>query len=144
MVYIILLSAFLGLYISGYFTLVYYRIIEPDSRWMPSFCRMKERECISILMTPYAKVFWLPNFIWGIAYYFSIIFLISSGALIRLPDVLDVLLGISFFTVTLGIYLTYALFFKIEVSCPLCLTSHAINLSLAVLFLFLKTTGLEI
>ncbi len=141
MVYVILLLAFLGLYISGYFTLVYYRIIEPDSRWIPSFCRMKEAQCISILMTPYAKVFWLPNFTLGIVYYFSIIFLTASGALI---SVLDVLLGISFFTVTLGIYLTYALFFKIEVSCPLCLTSHAINLSLAVLFLFLKTTGLEI
>ena len=117
MVYVILLSAFLGLYISGYFTLVYYRIIQPDSRWIPSFCRMKDKECISILMTRYAKVFGLPNFIWGIAYYFAIIFLAAAGALIRLPDILDVLLGISFITVALGIYLTYALFFKIEVRC---------------------------
>jgi uncharacterized membrane protein len=55
--------------------------------------------------------------------------------LLFVPVFLSSLVVAAWFTVALGIYLAYALFFVIKTPCPLCLASHAINLALALLFM---------
>jgi uncharacterized membrane protein len=75
-------------------------------------------------------VFGLPNFALGILYYLALIALPFAAE----PDSewMTAAAVISWFIVLFGIYLVYALFFKIRLSCPLCMVGHGINLALAV------------
>lgn len=128
-----LLSA-IGLYISLYFALVYYGVLPANTRLVPAFCRMEEQACRSVLDSPYAKTFALPNSLYGAFYYLVILAAFSSGLVAEVPALLSTLKLVAWFAVGFGVYLTYALFFKLRVLCPLCLASHAINLLLALLF----------
>ena len=57
-----------GFLISSYFTAIAYRWIRPDERWIPASCRMGEQTCASIVFTPRARVFGLPNSVLGQVY----------------------------------------------------------------------------
>jgi uncharacterized membrane protein len=122
-----------GLYISIYFTLVYYGVIQAENSIMPAFCSMKTHTCQSVLNTRFARVFGVPNSLLGVIYYLVILVLLSANVLFD-PVLLGMLVVVAWFTVALGVYLTYSLFFIIKTPCPLCLAGHAINLALAVLF----------
>lgn len=135
---IILLSS-IGLYISAYFTLVYYGAISSSTSLVPPFCRMEEQTCLTVLHTPYARVFKLPNFVLGILYYAGLIVLFSARPRPSHSFLLTAACAIAWVTVGLGLYLVYALRYKVRVPCPLCYTSHVINLALAI-FLTLRFT----
>ena len=120
--------AICGLAIASYFSLVYYHVIEPDNRWIPSFCRMERQSCIHILNTPQAKVFRVPNSVLGVLYYVSIL-------LFPIPVFEIYFLIASIFAVGLGMYLVHALIVKLKTPCPLCYTAHGINLVIANLFI---------
>ena len=122
---IIVLSA-TGLLISTYFTAVAYRWIRADEKWIPPFCRMGEQTCVSIVFTPRARVFGLPNSVLGQIFYVAILFGLPLG-LIGQPMLWRVYLAASLVTVVLGVYLSYSLLFITRVPCKLCFTSHAIN-----------------
>ena len=123
-----LLSA-TGLLISLYFLLVYYKFIPPNAAYIPRFCRLDERTCETILHTPYARLLGIPNFYPGIIFYILVIvFSSDSGAI-------HTLLGLSGVTVLAGMYLSYALLFKLKVPCVLCFTSHGLNVAIFVLLL---------
>ena len=118
----------LGLWISVYFTGVYYRWFSPDVRWMPQVCRMTDKSCRTVLDTPRAKLFGVPNAVFGIAAY------------------LYVILNVFFFPAWLGLlilslallrslYLAYSLLFVTKIPCPLCFTTHAVNLILFLIYL---------
>ena|SRR5438445_5258500 len=126
----IALSA-IGLYIAAYFTLVYYGLISANTRLMPSVCRLEERTCQTVLGTRYARVFGVPNSLLGILYYLTVVAILLMGWTVA--PITGVLIAVAWFTVLLGLYLAYSLFFIIRIPCPLCLTGHAINLALAVL-----------
>jgi len=128
--------AIIGLYIAAYFTLVYYRLIEPSTRLMPSVCRLEERTCQTVLGTRYARVFGLPNSLLGVFYYVTVIVLLAGGWATGSVGV--GLIVVAWFTVALGVFLIYSLFFIIEIPCPLCLAGHAINLALAVLLTLIQ------
>ncbi|MFY9558121.1 MAG: vitamin K epoxide reductase family protein [Blastocatellia bacterium] len=123
--------AAIGLYIASYFTLVYYGIV-PASIWlMPSICRLEERTCQTVLNTRYARVFGVPNSLLGALYYIVVITTLLCGWTTGLVG--TGLIVVAWFTVALGIFLAYSLFFIIRIPCPLCLAGHTINLALAVL-----------
>jgi uncharacterized membrane protein len=122
-----------GLYISIYFTLVYYGMIQAENSIMPAFCSMKEHTCQSVLNTRFARVFGVPNSLLGVIYYFLILVLLFANLPFD-PVLLNTLMVVAWFNVALGIYLTYSLFFIIKTPCRLCLASHVINLALALLF----------
>jgi uncharacterized membrane protein len=66
--WILLGLAGVGLALSTYFTLAYYGWIE--ARSLPAaFCRREERSCLTILQTPYARVFGPPNSVLGLFFY---------------------------------------------------------------------------
>ena len=82
MIELLLVScAFAGLSIALYFSLVYYRVIEADNRWIPSFCRMEKGGCMRILDTPEAKVLGVPNSVLGVLYYLAILLVPISRTL---------------------------------------------------------------
>ena len=120
--------AIAGLAIASYFSLVYYRIVEADNRWIPSFCRMERGACMRLLDTREAKVFGIPNSLLGVIYY---------GAILLLPIQQFELLFLiaSIFSVGLGMYLVHVLVVRLKIHCMLCFTSHAINLVIAGLFI---------
>ena len=129
--YLCVLLAAIGLYIAAYFTLVYYGLLGANTKLMPSVCRLEERSCKTVLGTKFARVFGVPNSLLGVLYYLIVIAALL-GAWTAAP-VSVALITIAWFTVALGAVLAYSLFFIIKIPCPLCLTAHTINLTLAIL-----------
>ena len=129
----LLLLSTIGLYISAYFTLVYYGIVKADTKYVPAFCRMDEGSCMLIVHHSDAKVFGVPNALLGIAYY-SCVLLFSVG--VDGGVLLSGLIVSSLVAVILGVYLAYSLFVKLRVKCFLCLSSHGINMTIAFLLLY--------
>jgi len=138
--WLIIAFAFAGLAISLYFTLAYYGRIK-KSRWIPEIlCAREGSSCVTVVETPYARVFGIPNSLLGIIYY--VVLIIWAGAnrleLEYSEQVITahfvrfeiLLLPISLATVVLGFYLVYALRRKLLTGCPLCYAAHAINLAL--------------
>jgi uncharacterized membrane protein len=123
--------AAIGLYIAGYFTLVYYGLLGANTKLMPSVCQLEERSCKTVLGTKYARVFGVPNSLLGVLYYLIVITVVLSG--LTAGPISGALIAVAWFTVALGLVLAYALFFIIRIPCPLCLTGHTINLTLAIL-----------
>ncbi|MEK6321805.1 MAG: vitamin K epoxide reductase family protein [Acidobacteriota bacterium] len=121
----------IGLYIAAYFTLVYYGLLGANTKLMPSVCRLEEHSCKTVLGTKYARVFGVPNSLLGVLYYLIVISVLLGGW--TAVPVSTALIAVAWYTVALGVVLAYALFFIIKIPCPLCLTGHTINLTLAVL-----------
>lgn len=123
--------ATVGLYIAAYFTLVYYGIVSASTKLMPNVCQLEERSCKTVLGTKYARVFGVPNSLLGVLYYLTVIILLLAGW--TAGPIATVTIAVAWFTVALGLFLAYSLFFVIKIPCPLCLTGHTINLLLAAL-----------
>ena len=125
----ILILSIIGLWISTYFTGVYYKWFQPNVFWMPQICQLKESSCMMIVDTPRAKIFGIPNSVFGIGLYSYLILSIF----VYLPPVMAILLLA--FAVVRSIYLAYSLIFVTKIPCPLCFTSHVINIILLLLSL---------
>ena len=134
----LLLCASVGFAISTYFTAVAYRWIRPDAEWIPTFCRMGERTCASIVFTPRARVFGLPNSLLGQFFYLALLLGTPLGVL-ETPIFYRLSLVASLVTVGLGLYLSYSLLFVTRVRCPLCFTSHGLNAAIFALLLLRGT-----
>ena len=116
-----------GFVISLYFTGVFYGRIPADVFWMPQVCRMTRGACLSVLDTPRAKLFGLPNSLFGLfAYAYFIL------DLFFFPPVPGLVLAAVAFARSL--YLACSLAFVTRLPCPLCWTSHAINLLLFLIY----------
>ena len=124
----------IGMTISTYFTAVAYHWIRADERWIPGFCRMGEQTCASIVFTPQARVFGLPNSLLGQIFYVAIIIGVPLG-LVDQPLLWRLYLSASLVTVGLGVYLSYSLLFVTRVPCKLCFTSHGLNTIIFVVLL---------
>ena len=129
MSFIVLLLCLAGLWISIYFTGVSYHWFPPDVKWIPKVCQLKESSCMMIVDTPRAKIFGIPNSVFGIGLYSYLILSIF----VYLPPVMAILLLA--FAVVRSIYLAYSLIFVTKIPCPLCFTSHVINIILLLLVL---------
>lgn len=142
---LIFLLSIAGLADALYFTFAYYGRIR-KMRWIPEIlCAREGSSCVTVVQTPYARVFGVPNSVLGIVYYVVLIVWTAWGAPVgfrasigdRQP-VIRVgwpLIAASGLTVALGAYLIYALRRKLGVNCPLCYAGHAINLALFVLLI---------
>ncbi len=135
---LIALLAVVGLSIAMYFTAIAYYWIKPDARWIPAFCQMDEKTCASIVFTPQARVFGLPNSVLGLVYYLALLVGVGLGSIDG--AFLHALLGASTMTVALAFYLSYSLLFVLRVPCRLCFTSHGLNIALCAL-LWLRFFG---
>lgn len=144
--FIVLLSL-AGLADALYFTLAYYGRIR-KARWVPEIlCARDGSSCVTVVRTPYARVFGVPNSILGIVYYLLLLVWIAFvprhmnlfGHLLRPFETLGLLLmGASLSSVVLGFYLIYALRRILFTHCLFCYAAHAINLTLFVLLIFVS------
>ena len=141
---LICVLSLVGLADSLYFTFAYYGRIR-KARWIPEIlCAREGSACVTVVQTPYTRVFGLPNSLLGIVYYilliagateswsfgFSFYFHFTNFVV---PLGMAILILISACTVLLGFYLVHALRRKLHVDCPLCYTAHAINVAVFVL-----------
>lgn len=133
---LVLVLAGIGLYAALYFLFVYYEVIEPDTAMLPSFCKLGEAQCASLVRSPDAQLFGMPNATLGIVYYLVVV---AEGVFGWQEVPLWFARGtviVAWFVVAVGIYLVYALFFRLRVSCRLCIVAHAVNFALAALLTF--------
>ena len=127
MTVISLLLCLLGLWISIYFTGVSYHRFPVNVKWVPQICQLKEKSCGLIIHTPRAKLFGIPNSVYGIALYLYLILFFLGLPLAWWLGFLGAVLA------TLrSVYLAYSLIFVTKVPCPLCFTTHLINLILSI------------
>ena len=104
-------------------------------RIMPSLCNMEPGSCGSLLTTKQARIFGIPNYIMGIAFY-----LFALGIAIFTPmdpgTLYWVLVLVTTGAVFTGAFLIYSLIFTLQTNCPLCYMGHVVNfLLLATLIL---------
>jgi uncharacterized membrane protein len=124
-----------GLVNALYFTLAYYGRVK-KSRWVPEIlCARQGSSCITVVQTPYARVFGVPNSLLGIAYYLLVVGWCLAGPAKAPAWLFGVLLAASACTVLLGFYLMYGLRFRLRTHCPLCYAAHVINILLLVLLI---------
>jgi uncharacterized membrane protein len=133
--------ALVGLVDAFYFTFAYYGRVR-KSRWVPEvLCAREGSSCVTVVQTPYARVFGVPNSLLGIFYYLLIIGYALWGQGLAIPwgrvlvPLSRLLAVISAATVVFGSYLIYALRRKLGVDCSMCYTAHAINAALLVLLI---------
>jgi uncharacterized membrane protein len=143
---LIVLLSLVGLANALYFTFAYYGRIK-KARWVPElFCAREGSSCVTVVQTPYARVFGVPNSLLGIIYYVAMISgavagwsfgisLIIHFTYFVLPFGLVLLFLASAVTVVLGFYLIYALRRKLHTHCPMCYLGHAINATLFILLI---------
>jgi uncharacterized membrane protein len=140
---LILILSIAGLLNALYFTLVYYGGVR-KARWVPeALCAGEGSTCVTVLRTPFARVFGTPNSLMGIVYYLALIGWVladggsasAGGAAVWLRSVRWLLVGASGVAVVLALYLTHALWRILRVHCLLCYTAHAINIALLVLLI---------
>lgn len=146
---LVLLLSLGGLVDALYFTFAYYGRVR-KARWVPEIlCAREGSNCVTVVQTPYARVFGVPNSLLGVFYYLLLISWVLGGQLRGLGAVIAgrvlplsilvgwVLMATSAVTVFLGFYLIYALRGKLRTDCPLCYTAHAINMTLLILLILL-------
>ena len=142
---LIVVLALAGLADAFYFTFAYYGRIK-KARWIPEIlCAREGSSCVTVLQTPYARVFGIPNSLLGISYYVLVIAwallgpglaMAWEGVRVLVPWVGWAFVAASAGTVALGFYLIYALRRKLHTDCPMCYTAHAINTALFILLIF--------
>jgi uncharacterized membrane protein len=125
--------AVIGLANAVYFTLVTYRVLPADPKWLPRVCRMDEETCATVIHTREARLLGLPNAVYGAAWYAVILaaatWALATGSLgvLRLP-----LLVASAATVAVSLHLAWVLLFRLRTPCPLCFLGHAVNAGILV------------
>ncbi len=119
---------------SLYFTLVQSRVLPPDPRWLPRFCRMEEARCFSLLRTPQARLLGIPNSVVGLGLYPA---LWAAALLAQLGDRrwLGVGIAASAAATLTSLYLAWALLVRLRTHCPLCYLAHLVNAALLGIFL---------
>ena len=138
--------ALAGLVLAVSFTAAFYRPGSVLARLLPpEVCDLKaeparfgtgsdrgmeaDPSCGTVVRTPGARIFGVPNSLLGLIYYGAAI----GIALMGFPPALAAgLLAASWFTVAVGVYLGYRLLRVERMSCPLCWTAHALNTLLAI------------
>jgi len=140
MITILALLATVGLTIASYFTAVRYRWVKPDTRWIPTFCRMDAKTCASVVFTPSAQVFGPPNSLLAQTYYTGLLVAIAFDVLGDL-HIWQIFVAASVITIGLALYLSYALLVVLRVPCPLCFTAHGINTVICGLLLLTRPAG---
>ncbi len=111
--------ASVGFALSSYFTLAYYGWIEAHA--LPAaFCRREERSCLTILQTPYARVFGPPNSLLGLFFY-ALVGAVAVFSLTGAPPawLWQVSFGGAVLAVGLAPYLIWALVAQLKTWCRL-------------------------
>ena len=118
------LLAIVGGAFSFYFYSVYKGWINHRQFWVPSFCELDSKQCVSIVDTKYGRLLGIPNAFVGIFLFLIYAIILISTALNYIDPIIPRFVG--GFTIVLGLYLIYGLF-RLKVACKICLLVHFLN-----------------
>lgn len=114
----------LGIILSLY-TLYVFQKLKNTKGTYSSVCDISEQvSCTRVAKTSHAKMFGVPNGIWGILFYLILIF---SFALDQ-ECVFRIVISFGFL---MSLYLAYQLY-RLKILCPVCLLIYVINLVLLI------------
>jgi len=122
------ISCSIGLIISIYFLAIYKGWVKGNKLLVPTKVCSKNT-CGDALNTSYARVFGVPNFVFGILYYICII-LLTIFAFDKIFWLIAVV--VSWIVVIFSAYLANSLIRVLKIHCLLCFMSHLINLTIAI------------
>lgn len=122
----------IGEAISLYFTFATYHVVPENFIESMPICNI-QGERMRIVDTRYARVFYLPNSVYGMVYYL-VLFLATIGWWTLWPTPVEFFFFLVSLLVTLfSGYLFWSLFKKLRTPCRLCIISHFLNLSISIL-----------
>lgn len=134
---VVLLLGLVGLVNSLYLTLVSYEVVKKKPSSTPGLCTPEEESCDEVSTKPESLVLGIPNSVFGMAYYV----IISTAAIVRLVtgtwQLMPLLTLVAVGAVIFSLYLAWMLIFRLRVFCRLCFLAHAINITLAAIFLLI-------
>ena len=133
----VLILALVGFVDSAYYTLIHYGVLGFGSPYMPMICDHKEGVCEMLANTDWASTMGLPNSIYGAAYYVLIAVLAGIRLATGAWPYPKLILAISVAAALSSLYLAWMMVYVVHVLCPLCVTAQAINIVLAVVFLWM-------
>ena len=124
--------AAIGLADSVYLTLVHYQLLAHKATTLA--CNLSSGSCVSVLQSPYASLFGVPNAELGIAYFSivlgAVIIRILTGRWLK-PWIF---LGLLTVGLAYSLFLLYDLFFVLGIPCPYCILAHTANGLMFVLY----------
>ena len=123
-------GAIIGIAVSSYFLMLQAVALDPADTRLPRGCRMERGECSHVIEHPDARVLGVPNALLGLVYY--LVLLSAVGGLLPAPAWPWLRIA-AWVSVIAGVYLTTSLLRKVRIPCPLCVTSHALNLIILIL-----------
>lgn len=123
-----------GVLVALYFALVRYRVVPPNTRWVPAVCRMDEDTCAKVVDSEYGHLFGLPNAVLGLAWYLLAGVAGVAGLTLGAFPLCATLVLVAGVTVLVSVYLAWALVARLRTHCPLCYASHLLNAALLALF----------
>lgn len=133
--FIICVLAIIGLADSTYLALVHYNIVEYALPSTGSTCNFTAGSCESLVRYDQTLLFGIPNSMLGIAYYTVITAVAFMRIYTRKWPAHWLLLGFIFGSLLFSVYLVHLLIYVIHIPCPFCLAAHAINLTIALLYM---------
>ena len=118
------LLAIVGGAFSYYFYSVYKGWINHRQFWVPSFCELNSKQCVSIVDTKYGRLLGIPNALVGIFLFLIYAIILIFTALKYIDPIIPRFVG--GFTIILGLYLIYGLF-RLKVASKIFLLVHFLN-----------------
>jgi uncharacterized membrane protein len=131
---LVIILALVGFGDSLYFMMVHYGLTDAEPPEFPVCPASEHGTCATVARSPQAEIFGLPSCLFGLAFYAAIIGAAGLRLMFGFWPVPQILAAVSVLAAVFSLYLAYTLVFQIQILCPLCFTAHAINLSLAAIF----------
>ncbi|MEN6416096.1 MAG: vitamin K epoxide reductase family protein [Armatimonadota bacterium] len=135
---LVIILALTGFADSLYFVMVHYDMTDLEPPEIP-LCpaASKEGTCAAVARAPQADVFGIPSCLFGLGFYGAVLVAAAVRLAFGFWPVPQALAGVAVAAAIMSLYLAYTLVFQIRILCPLCFTAHAINLSLAGIFMYM-------
>ncbi|MHB9038038.1 MAG: vitamin K epoxide reductase family protein, partial [Armatimonadota bacterium] len=134
---LVIILALVGLADSLYFVLVHYEWTDSEPPEIPMCPVSQHGDCVSVARAPESSILGVPNSLFGLGFYSAILAAAAARLMFGFWPVPQVLAATTVAAALLSLYLAYTLVFQIQILCPLCFTAHAINLSLAGIFVYM-------
>jgi uncharacterized membrane protein len=130
----LLLCGSAGLLLSTYVTLVYFRLMSPSAQFVPRVCRLGEETCERVLRSTGGRLLGLPNSLFGMGYYGSILVYALAGP--WQAPLHHTVLAASIAAILYSTYLVSLLLLKLRADCAVCYTCHALNAAIVLVLIF--------
>ncbi|MEN6357341.1 MAG: vitamin K epoxide reductase family protein [Armatimonadota bacterium] len=131
---LVIILALVGFGDSLYFAMVHYGLTNDEPPEIPMCPVNGHGTCATVARSPQAEFFGVPSCLFGLAFYGAVLAAAGMRLVFGFWPLPQILAAVSVAAAVISLYLAYTLIFQIQILCPLCFTAHAINLSLAAIF----------